>query len=161
MEAITPAVAPPQLIMDAPAQSTPQRKKATPKAAPKEEEHPKIVKPVRSLSPQEVGETRSYRFGKTTPEVKEMFIKFVRAVFNGGNAFNDPKEAAIAAGIKPGLAPVFISRLTELKGNTGLALAELREDPETGDKQYFPNYAMEYIISYATQEMSNVQKRVS
>jgi hypothetical protein len=145
--------------------AAPIRKKAAPKkpvVAPVvvEELHPKVVKPVRSLNPTEVGETRAYRFGKTTPEVRTMFEKFVRAIFNnnGIDALIEPKEAAIAAGIKPGLAPVFISRLTDLKGNTGLTLVELREDPETNEKQYFPNYAMEYIISYATQEMNTVAK---
>jgi hypothetical protein len=118
---------------------------------------PKIVKPVRSMAPQEVGSNvKAYRFGKTTEAVRDMFIQFVEAIFDKrseGEPLNDPVESGAKIGLKPGMPPLFISRLTDLKGESGLHLVELREDPETNEKQYYPNYTKGYIISAATQEV--------
>jgi len=110
---------------------------------------------VRSIKPQEVGETKTYRFGKTTMEVKKLFITFIDGLFkeNGEEFLVDPSVASRESRIKPALGTIFIKRLQELKGTTGLALIEQRDDGF-----YYPNYTKEYIISYTTKEV-NTQGR--
>lgn len=109
----------------------------------------------RSSQPQEVGETKTYRFGKTTPEVKKLFVTFVDGLFkeNGEEFLLDPAVASREAKIKPALGTVFIKRLEDLKGSTGLSLVTRKDDG-----LYYPNYTKEYIISYTTKEV-NTQGR--
>jgi len=104
--------------------------------------------------PKEVGETKTYRFGKTTPEVRKLFIAFVEALFseNEKDFLQDPAVASRKVHIKPALGNVFINRLCDLKGKTGAPLIEHRDDGF-----YQANYTKEYIISYATKEV-NTQK---
>jgi hypothetical protein len=110
---------------------------------------------VRSNKPQEVGETKTYRFGKTTPEVRKLFIAFIEGLFkeNGEDFLVDPAVASREAKIKPALGTIFIKRLEDLKGSTGLSLVMQKEDG-----LYYPNYTKEYIISYTTKEV-NTQGR--
>ena len=113
----------------------------------------KISKPKAHHTVEEVGETRTYRFGKTTEDVKSLFIKFVNQLFaaeTGADYLTDPDVAARTAAIKPGLAKVFIARLGELKGSTGVPLIQKKDDGF-----YYPNYTKEYIISYATKELKS------
>lgn len=110
---------------------------------------------IRTNKPQEVGETKTYRFGKTTPEVKRLFVVFIEALFkeNGEEYLLDPAVASREAKVKPALGSIFIHRLEDLKGSTGLPLVSRKEDG-----LYYPNYTKEYIISYATKEI-NTQGR--
>lgn len=123
----------------------------TPQATPVQQDSVNELR-VRSPQPQEVGETKTYRFGKTTPEVRKLFIRFVDGLFkeNAEEFLQDPAVAAREAKIKPALGTIFIKRLCELKGSTGLALITQKEDG-----LYYPNYTKEYIISYATKEVSS------
>lgn len=108
-----------------------------------------------TAKPEAVGETKTFRFGKTTDEVKALFVKFINKLFseNGEDFLQDPAVAARDSGIKPKLGTVFIKRLTELKGSNGMPLVEQRDDG-----LYYPNYTKEYIISYSTKEI-NTQGR--
>jgi hypothetical protein len=107
--------------------------------------------------PMQVADTRTYRFGKTTEAVKDMFVSFVNSLFENSTtsgALEDSNAAAAVAGIAPTLATTFTNRLLEIKGSSGNALISKKEDGKL-----YPNYTREYIISYSTAEPSKERVR--
>ncbi len=107
--------------------------------------------------PTQVAEARTYRFGKTTEAVKDMFVNFVNGLFENSTttgALAEPAIAAAGAGIAPTLATTFTNRLLEIKGSSGNSLISKKEDGKL-----YPNYTREYIISYSTAEPSKERVR--
>jgi hypothetical protein len=107
---------------------------------------------VASVEPQLVAEAKTYRFGKTTEAVKNMFVGFIEKLFEvtdgAGMPTRTTEETAQAAKISPALAETFMKRLLEIKGARGLPLLEKR------DGKLHSNYLKDYIIAYATAEQS-------
>lgn len=122
------------------------------------EEHKIVDLPRTPTSPPtQVAETHTYRFGKTTETVKDMFISFVNNLFENSTttgALGDPNTAAAAAGIASTLATTFTNRLLEIKGSSGNSLISKKDDGKL-----YPNYTREYIISYSTAEPSKERVR--
>ncbi len=107
--------------------------------------------------PTQVAEAKTYRFGKTTEAVKDMFVNFVNGLFENSTttgALAEPAMAAAGAGIAPSLATTFTNRLLEIKGSSGNSLISKKEDGKL-----YPNYTREYIISYSTAEPSKERVR--
>ena len=92
--------------------------------------------------------TKLFRFGKTTDGVKNLFISFTKALFKSGEGNSDKAtEIAETLAIKPGMAAVFIGRLTSLKTPDGDNLV-LRQGSLLS-----PRFPLQYIIDYATEEV--------
>jgi len=107
--------------------------------------------------PTQVAEAKTYRFGKTTEAVKDMFVTFVNGLFENSTttgALAEPSVAAAGSGIAPTLATTFTNRLLEIKGSSGNSLISKKEDGKL-----YPNYTREYIISYSTAEPSKERVR--
>lgn len=133
--------------------------RSTPATVTIEDQQHKLVDlPRTSPTPlTQVAEARTYRFGKTTEAVKDMFVNFVNGLFENSTttgALAEPAMAAASAGIAPSLATTFTNRLLEIKGSSGNSLISKKEDGKL-----YPNYTREYIISYSTAEPSKERVR--
>lgn len=95
--------------------------------------------------------TFTYRFGKTTEEVKNQFVNFIMTLvpINPGEC-EDPTAVEQKVGIKKALGKIFLERLMTIKGSKGLPLIAQHLDPKNNLPQLVSNYTREYIINYTT-----------
>lgn len=93
-------------------------------------------------------QTHAYRFGRTTENVKDSFIEFVKALVpEKGSKLNKVDDAIESSEVVAKLAHTFFRRLQEIKGQGNIPLIK-EETPGI----YVANFKRDYIISYATAE---------